>query len=83
MKISLHTVAALYAPATPASAQKPMTPSGYTLFLRHETLVLRIREIQGKCEGRKSYAECDLELVLAAKRQHRRPPKGHRVRLGW
>jgi hypothetical protein len=27
--------------AIPTSAQKPMTPSGYTLFLRDETLVLR------------------------------------------
>jgi hypothetical protein len=34
----------------------------------------RIRETQGKCEGRKSYAERDTELVLAAKRLHRRSP---------
>lgn len=36
----------------------------------------RIREASGKCEGRKSYAERDPELVLAAKRLHRRSPKG-------
>jgi hypothetical protein len=38
----------------------------------------RIREASGKCEGRKSYAERDPALVLAAKRLHRRSPKGHR-----
>jgi DNA invertase Pin-like site-specific DNA recombinase len=41
----------------------------------------RIRETQGKCEGRKSYAERDPELVLTAKRLHRRSPKGHRRSL--
>jgi hypothetical protein len=41
----------------------------------------RIREASGKCEGRKSYAERDPELVLAAKRLHRRSPKGHRRSL--
>jgi DNA invertase Pin-like site-specific DNA recombinase len=41
----------------------------------------RIRETEGKCEGRKSYAERDPELVAAAKRLHRRPPKGHRRSL--
>jgi DNA invertase Pin-like site-specific DNA recombinase len=41
----------------------------------------RIRETQGKCEGRKSYAEREPELVLAAKRLHRRSPKGHRRSL--
>jgi len=41
----------------------------------------RIRETQGKCEGRKSYAERDPQLVLAAKRLHRRSPKGHRRSL--
>jgi hypothetical protein len=41
----------------------------------------RIRETQGKCEGRKSYAERDPALVLAAKRLHRRLPKGHRRSL--
>jgi DNA invertase Pin-like site-specific DNA recombinase len=41
----------------------------------------RIRETQGKCEGRKSYAERDPELVLAAKRLHRRSPKRHRRSL--
>src|SRR4029077_20388975 len=44
-------------------------------------LAERIRETQGKCEGRKSYAERDPELVLAAKRLHRRSPKGHRRSL--
>jgi len=34
-----------------------------------------------KCEGRKSYAERDPELVLAAKRLHRRSPKGPRRSL--
>jgi DNA invertase Pin-like site-specific DNA recombinase len=41
----------------------------------------RIRETQGKCEGRKSYAERDPALVLAAKRLHRRSPKGGRRSL--
>jgi DNA invertase Pin-like site-specific DNA recombinase len=41
----------------------------------------RLREINGKCEGRKSYAERDPDLVLAAKRLHRRSPKGHRRSL--
>jgi hypothetical protein len=41
----------------------------------------RIREAKGKCEGRKSYAERAPELVLAAKRLHRRSPKGHRRSL--
>jgi DNA invertase Pin-like site-specific DNA recombinase len=41
----------------------------------------RIREAQGKCEGRKSYSERDPDLVLAAKRLHRRSPKGHRRSL--
>jgi DNA invertase Pin-like site-specific DNA recombinase len=41
----------------------------------------RIRKASGKCEGRKSYAERDPALVLAAKRLHRRSPKGHRRSL--
>jgi DNA invertase Pin-like site-specific DNA recombinase len=41
----------------------------------------RLREANGKCEGRKSYAERDPELVQAAKRLHRRSPKGHRRSL--
>jgi hypothetical protein len=41
----------------------------------------RIREATGKYEGRKSYAERDPELVLAAKRLHRRSPKGRRRSL--
>jgi DNA invertase Pin-like site-specific DNA recombinase len=41
----------------------------------------RIREAGRKCEGRKSYAERNPELVLAAKRLHRRSPKGHRKSL--
>ena len=40
-----------------------------------------IREASGKCEGRKSYAERDPQLVLAAKRLYRRSPKGHRRSL--
>jgi hypothetical protein len=38
----------------------------------------RLREANGKCEGRKSFAEREPELVLAAKRLHRRSTKGHR-----
>jgi DNA invertase Pin-like site-specific DNA recombinase len=41
----------------------------------------RVRAASGKCEGRKSYAERDPKLVLAAKRLHRRSPKGHRRSL--
>jgi DNA invertase Pin-like site-specific DNA recombinase len=41
----------------------------------------RIRETAGKCEGRKSFAERAPELVVAAKRLHRRSPKGHRRSL--
>jgi hypothetical protein len=41
----------------------------------------RVRGAQGKCEGRKSYAERSPELVAAAKRLHRRSPKGHRRSL--
>jgi hypothetical protein len=41
----------------------------------------RLREANGKCEGRKSFAEREPELVLAAKRLHRRSPKGHRRSL--
>jgi hypothetical protein len=41
----------------------------------------RIDVIELKCEGRKSYAERDPALVLAAKRLHRRSPKGHRRSL--
>ncbi len=41
----------------------------------------RLREANGKCEGRKSFAERDPELVLAAKRLHRRSPKGRRRSL--
>jgi hypothetical protein len=41
----------------------------------------RIREAGRKCEGRKSYAERNPALVLAAKRLHRRSPKGHRRSL--
>jgi hypothetical protein len=35
----------------------------------------RIREAKGKCEGRKSYVESAPELVLVAKRLHRRSPR--------
>src|SRR5262245_14658510 len=41
----------------------------------------RIREASGKCEGRKSYAERDPQLVAEAKRLHRRAPKGGRKSL--
>ena len=41
----------------------------------------RIRETQGKCEGRKSYAERDPGTGLTAKRLYRRSPKGHRRSL--
>jgi hypothetical protein len=41
----------------------------------------RVREAQGKCEGRKSYAEDNPELVLAAKPLYRPSPKGHRRSL--
>ena len=41
----------------------------------------RVRETEGKCEGRKSYLERDPELVEQAKRLHRRSPKGHRRSL--
>jgi hypothetical protein len=41
----------------------------------------RIREAGHQCEGRKSFAKRDPELVLAAKRLHRRSPKGHRRSL--
>jgi DNA invertase Pin-like site-specific DNA recombinase len=41
----------------------------------------RLREANGKCEGRKSFAERDPELVAAAKRLRRRSPKGHRRSL--
>jgi hypothetical protein len=39
------------------------------------------REGNGKCEGRKSYAERDLELLAAARRLHRRSPKRGRRSL--
>ena len=42
----------------------------------------RVRDATGKCEGRESYAECNPELVLAAKRPHRRSPKGTEDRSG-
>jgi DNA invertase Pin-like site-specific DNA recombinase len=41
----------------------------------------RTRDAKGKCEGRKSWAEINPELVLAAKRLRRRSPKGHRRSL--
>jgi DNA invertase Pin-like site-specific DNA recombinase len=51
------------------------------LVLKLRSARERIRGTEGKCEGRKSYAERDPELVLAAKRLHRRSPKGHRRSL--
>jgi DNA invertase Pin-like site-specific DNA recombinase len=41
----------------------------------------RVREAKGKCEGRKSYADRQPELVVAAKRLHRRSSKGYRRSL--
>jgi DNA invertase Pin-like site-specific DNA recombinase len=41
----------------------------------------RVREANGKCEGRKSYLERDPELVCQARRLHRRSPKGQRRSL--
>jgi hypothetical protein len=35
----------------------------------------------GKCEGRKSWAEINPELVREAKRMRRRSPKGHQRSL--
>jgi hypothetical protein len=37
----------------------------------------RRRAMAGKCEGRKSWAEINPELVKEAKRLRRRSPKGH------
>lgn len=41
----------------------------------------RQRAANGKCEGRKSYAEENPELVATAKRLRRRSPKGHQRSL--
>ena len=41
----------------------------------------RKRAAVGKCEGRKSWAEINPELVASAKRLRRRSPKGHRRSL--
>jgi DNA invertase Pin-like site-specific DNA recombinase len=41
----------------------------------------RTREAKGKCEGRKSWAEANPELVVEAKRLRRRSPKGHQRSL--
>ena len=41
----------------------------------------RKREAEGKCEGRKSWAEINPELVREAKRLRRRSPKGHQRSL--
>jgi DNA invertase Pin-like site-specific DNA recombinase len=41
----------------------------------------RKRSAAGKCEGRKSWAEINPELVREAKRLRRRSPKGHRRSL--
>ena len=41
----------------------------------------RKREAVGKVEGRKSWAELKLDLVVAAKRLRRRSPKGHQRSL--
>jgi DNA invertase Pin-like site-specific DNA recombinase len=41
----------------------------------------RKRAASGKCEGRKSWAEINPELVREAKRLRRRSPKGHQRSL--
>jgi hypothetical protein len=41
----------------------------------------RRRIEKGKCEGRKSWAELNSDLVQAAKRLRRRSPKGHQRSL--
>jgi hypothetical protein len=41
----------------------------------------RKRAASGKCEGRKSWAEINPDLVRAAKRLRRRSPKGHQRSL--
>jgi DNA invertase Pin-like site-specific DNA recombinase len=41
----------------------------------------RKRKAEGKCEGRKSHAERNPELVALAKRLHRQKPKGGRMSL--
>jgi DNA invertase Pin-like site-specific DNA recombinase len=41
----------------------------------------RRRATMGKCEGRKSWAEINLDLVREAKRLRRQSPKGHRRSL--
>jgi hypothetical protein len=41
----------------------------------------RKRVAAGKCEGRKSWAEINPELVREAKRMRRRSPKGHQRSL--
>jgi len=41
----------------------------------------RKRQVAGKCEGRKSFAEKEPETVILAKRLYRRSPKGHRRSL--
>jgi DNA invertase Pin-like site-specific DNA recombinase len=41
----------------------------------------RKRAANGKCEGRKSHAELNPDLVAEAKRLRRRSPKGHRRSL--
>jgi hypothetical protein len=41
----------------------------------------RKRREAGKCEGRKSHAERNPELVALAKRLHRQKPKGGRMSL--
>ena len=41
----------------------------------------RKKAVVGKCEGRKSWAELNPELVREAKRLRRRSPKGHQRSL--
>jgi DNA invertase Pin-like site-specific DNA recombinase len=41
----------------------------------------RKKAMVGKCEGRKSWAEINLQVVLEAKRLRRRSPEGHQRSL--
>jgi hypothetical protein len=63
-------------------APKPLICLHYILCLCALIVVLeRKRREAGKCEGRKSHAERNPELVALAKRLHRQRPKGGRMSL--
>ena len=51
------------------------------LVVKLRTARERKRKTAGKCEGRKSWAEINPELVRQAKRLRRRSPKGHQRSL--